>query len=195
MPTYHIPTPKTAKSKSPPPIPPTQLILPPPLLSSTPHPIKEDQPDPEAVKLLSKEELLANTAIPLSKTMIIKLHANSDNIPDIRLCNTPAPCGNRTTFDNLKLHKTFGCWWFRNQQHFASSSANEKLISTGELPSNLGLFATIPNPLAGKVSQCQQKLLDKVQMDIVFGNCLSLEGFDTTSYWWTSPLDNAGSTA
>jgi len=114
--------------------------------------------------------------------MIGKLHANPDDIPDIGPCNTPTLCENRTTFDTLKLHKIFGCRRFRNQQHLASSSANTKLISTGELPTNLGSFATITNPPAGKSSQRQQKYLNKVHMDIVFGDCLSLGGFDMPSY-------------
>ena len=150
MPTYHIPTPK---SKTPPSAPLTQLISPPPPLPSAPQPIEEDPSDPESGDFPSEEELLANTAAPLSKTMIGKLHANPDDIPDIRPCNTPAPCENRTTFDTLKLHKIFGCRRFRNQQHLASSSANAKLISTGELPTNLGSFATITNPPAGKSSR------------------------------------------
>jgi len=153
MPTYHIPTPKTATSKTPPHIPPTQLILSPHLPPSASQSIKEDPPDPEDGNLPSEEELLANTAVPLSKTMIGKLHANPDKNPDIRPCNTPAPCENCTTFDTLKLHKIFGCRRFRNQQHLASFSANTKLISTEELPTNLGSFATITTPPAGKSSR------------------------------------------
>ena len=82
-----------------------------------------------------------------------------------------------TTFDTLKLHKIFGCRRFRNQQHLAHSSANAKLISTGKLPVNLGSFVTIINPPAGKTSHCCHKYLDKVYMDIVFGDCMSLGGF------------------
>ena len=109
--------------------------------------------------------------------MLNKLHLNPANIPDVRPCNTPAACENRTTFDTLKLHKIFGCRRFRNQQHLAQSSANAKLISTGELPVNLGSFATITNPPAGKPSRRRRQYLDKVHMDIVFGGCLSLSGF------------------
>ena len=169
--TYRIPTPKSTQSlpapaKPAPPIPPPQ-----------PAPDQQLEEDPPESENISEAELLANTSTPLSQTMLNKLHSSPDDIPEVRPCNTPAACENRTTFDTLKLHKIFGCRRFRNQQHLAQSSANAKLISTGELPANLGSFATITNPPAGKPSRRRRKYLDKVHMDIVFGDCLSLGGF------------------
>ena len=138
----------------------------------------------------------------MSKTMIWKLHSNPEDLPHIRPCNTATACENRTTFDSLKLHKIFGCCKFLNQQHLAHSSANAKLISTGELPATLGSFATITNPPAGITSRCRRKYLDKVHMDIVYGDCLSLGGFRyalilvdvATRYCWIYGLTSLTST-
>jgi hypothetical protein len=109
--------------------------------------------------------------------MLHKLHDNPTDLPDVRPCNTAAACENRHTFDTLKLHKLFGCRRFRNQQHLIASSDNAKLISTGELPPTLGAFATIPNPPAGKTIRKHRRYLDKVHMDIIFGDCVALGGY------------------
>ena len=53
---------------------------------------------------------------------------------------------------------------------------NTTLIHTGALPPTRGLFTTIPNPSCGKSLRKYRKLLDKVHMDIVFGDCVALRG-------------------
>ena len=170
--TYHVPTPKQAT----PSLRPTRQPTPqaPIQQPTTDPPLEEDSPDSTTI---SEAELLQNTSTLLSQTMLNKLHSIPTDIPEVRPRNTPAACENRTTFDTLKLHKIFGCRRFCNQQHLAQSSANAKLISTDELPANLGSFATITNPPAGKLSCRRRKYLDKVHMDIVFGDCQSLGGF------------------
>jgi hypothetical protein len=77
----------------------------------------------------------------------------------------------------LKLHRIFGCRRFRNQQHVIAASSNATLIHSGELPATIGDFATIPKPAKGQSISKRRKYLDKVHMDIVFGDCLSLGGF------------------
>ena len=163
-------------SSSLPPTPPTVL----PLNDTADESANEaplEYPPTDATLSIPDADLLTNTKQPLSTLTIRKLHADPDNVPDIRPCNTPAPCENRSVFDTLKLHKIFGCRRFRNQQHLTASSANAKLIHTGELPPTLGNFATIPNPPAGKLSRKRRRYLDKVHMDIVFGDCVALGGY------------------
>jgi hypothetical protein len=66
------------------------------------------------------------------------------------------------------------------------------LLRTGELPTTIGDFTTINNPPRGKLIKKHRKFLDKVHMDIVFGDCLSLGGFKyalllddvSTRYCW-----------
>jgi len=109
--------------------------------------------------------------------MISKLHTNPTNILAVRMSNTAAACEKRTTFDTLKLHKLFGCRRFRNHQHVGASSDNTTLIHTGDLPTTISAFSTIPHPPKGKPICKRRKYLDKVHMDIVFGDCLVLGGF------------------
>ena len=178
--TYHVPTPK---SSSQPPLVAHALlseddanedlptVLSPPTLS---QPIDSQQPKE---KLQTEEELMEESALPISQILLNKLHGDPTNLPPVRPANTKAPCENRTTFDTLKLHKIFGCRKFRNQKHVTAASSNAKLIQPGELPPTLGSFSTITNPPSGKTSRKRRRYLDKVHMDIVFGNCLSLGGY------------------
>ena len=95
--------------------------------STTESPI--EYPPADSNQSIPDEDLLINTKQPLSTLTIRRLHTNPYAIPDIRPCNTPAPCENRSVFDSLKLRKIFGCLRFRNQQHLTTSSANAKLIN------------------------------------------------------------------
>ena len=126
---------------------------------------------------LQEAELLDNSDSPLSSIMLKRLHHNPESLPPVRPANTSAACESRTVFDTLKLHKIFGCRRFRNQRHITAASSNATLIHTGELPPTLGSFATIVNPPAGKTSRRRRRYLDKVHMDIVFGDCLALGGY------------------
>jgi hypothetical protein len=58
-----------------------------------------------------------------------------------------------------------------------AASSNAQLIKSGELPPTLGDFATINNPAKGKPLTQPRKYLDKVHLDIVFGDCLALGGY------------------
>ena len=49
-------------------------------------------------------------------------------------------------------------------------------MNSGLLPSIIVSFATIANPAKGKPIKNQRQFLDKVHMDIVFGDCLALGG-------------------
>ena len=70
-----------------------------------------------------------------------------------------------------------GCRYFRNQQHLIAATANAKLIKSGELPATLGDYATMNKPNKGKTLTKSRKYLDKVHLDIVFGDCLSIGGY------------------
>ena len=126
---------------------------------------------------VSDEEALADAAEPLTPAVLSTVHDSPAELPDVRPCNVPAPCESRVDFDNLTLHRIFGCRRFRNQRHVTAASANAKLVHGGELPPTLGAFTTITNPPKGKPLRKRRKFLDKVHMDIVYGDCLSLGGF------------------
>jgi len=59
--------------------------------------VSDEEPQTEA-------ELIATTKVPLTPSMLCKLHANLANISAVRPSNTAAACEKRTTFDTLKLH-------------------------------------------------------------------------------------------
>ena len=73
-----------------------------------------------------------------------------------------------------------------------AEAANATLIHTGALPPTLGSFATIPNPPCGKALCKCRKFLDKVHMDIAFGGCFALGGFDMLSSLLILPLSIVG---
>ncbi|KAL7549847.1 hypothetical protein ACHAWF_013106, partial [Thalassiosira exigua] len=126
---------------------------------------------------IDEAALLQSAAKPISTRQLAKLHADPQSLPDVRPCNTPAACESRTKFETLKLHRIFGCRKFKNYKHLTSASANGTLLHSGELPPSLGDFATIANPPRGKPIKKHRRYLDKVHMDIVYGDCLALGGF------------------
>ena len=136
--------------------------------------VSDDSPNPETP--ITDAELSTNTAQPLTSQNLSLIHHNPSTLPLVPPSTTPAPCESRTSFDSLCLYKIFGCRKFRNQQH-VTDAANAHLINTGPLPPTLGSFATIPNPPSGKSLRRRRKFLDKVHLDIVFGDCVGLGGF------------------
>ena len=147
-------------------------------VTPTPSPsdVMASPPPPESESPITDDELAANTAAPLTSRTLKTIHHDPTSLPAVPPAYTAAPCESRTTFDTLAIHKIFGCRRFRNQCHVTDAS-NAKLIHTGELPATLGSFATIPNPPRGKPLKKRRRFLDKVHMDIVFGDCVALGGY------------------
>ena len=122
--------------------PPAPVASPPPKPTTTPDVVPPDvAPTPDTI---TKLELIESVEAPLSTTLLHKLHLDPTDLPPIHPSNTPSPCENRTNFDNLKLHRIFGCRKFKNQRHLIAASANAILNQTGELPL---LWATMPQLL------------------------------------------------
>lgn len=154
--------------------PPPEAVSP---ASTTPSSTNEDSPaSPTSVVEITEDELLSNTSKPLTTSTLAKLHHDPTNLPSVPPSATPAPCEHRTEFDSLKLHRIFGHRRFKNQKHI-TDAANAKLLHTGALPATLGSFATITNPPHGKTIKKHRRFLDKVHMDIVYGDCVSLGGY------------------
>eukprot|EP00804_Cyclotella_cryptica_P016077 CCRYP_004202-RA/>CCRYP_004202-RA protein AED:0.18 eAED:-0.12 QI:0/0/0/1/0.5/0.33/3/0/1917 len=149
------------------------------------------------------KDLLTTTSTPLPIRLLKSIHPNTSKLPSIPPYATPSATESRTTFDTLKLHRIFGCRRFRNQEHVTSASLNAKLLKTGDFPPTIGDFATITNPPRGKPLTKRRQFLDKVHMDIVFGDCLSLGGFKyalllvdvATRYSWIFGLQSLTCTA
>lgn len=183
---FNIPTPKSSTST---------LPITSPTMSPAPPPSFNPQPSasqPSEPVLISNDELITASAEPLSTKALAAIHSDPALLPPVPPANTPGPAEKRTTFDPLKLHHIFGCRRFRNQQHVIAASANAKLIKQGELPATLGDYTTINKPDKGKPLTKQRNYLDKIHMDIVFGDCLGLGGYRyalllvdvATRYYW-----------
>eukprot|EP00804_Cyclotella_cryptica_P030273 CCRYP_019237-RA/>CCRYP_019237-RA protein AED:0.06 eAED:0.03 QI:0/0/0/1/0/0/3/0/1322 len=190
---YNIPTPKCVRVATPP----------------APTPVRLPTPDPDPATIstetlhISDKDLHRETSLRLPTRLLKALHVNPANLPPIPPYATPSAIESRTQFDSLKLHRIFGCRRFRNQAHVTTASLNAKLLDTGEFPPTLGDFATITNPPRGKPIKKRRRFLDKVHMDIVFGDCLSLGGYKyalllvdvATWYSWIFGLQSLTGTA
>ena len=69
---------------------------------------------------------------------------NLHNMPYICSCDTAYPSDTRRVFDPLKLHYIFGFCCCCNPKHITSAVDNATLIGTGETPTALSTFSTIP---------------------------------------------------
>jgi transposase InsO family protein len=160
---FHIPDPKARK-------------LPPPKPSApTPTPLPDSSDHDSTV--VSDEDLTASASKPLTKRMLATIHEDPSNFQPVPPQYTPAPSENTTKFDSLRLHRIFGCRRFKNQLHITSASLNAELIRCGEMPTTIGDYTTINNPPKGKPLKKRRKYLEKVHLDIVFGDCVALGGY------------------
>ena len=152
--------------------------------SLPPSPQSNNQPQP-LIKIKASEPrdatLHKNLAEPISLRTLKLVYKDAYNLPPITPYSTPAPCDNITQFESLNLHRIFGCRQFRNQKHLTAAT-NASLVNSGLLPSNISSFATIANPTKGKPINKRRQFLDKVHMDIVFGDCVALGGIVTHYY-------------
>ncbi len=76
-----------------------------------------------------------------------------------------------------------GCRKFWNYKHILQVSRDGKWMDGGELPLSLDSYATIHKANSGGPLERQKyKYLDAVHMDIAFGDCLSIGGFQKCSH-------------
>jgi hypothetical protein len=183
--TFHVPDPKAR------PLPTSKPSTPPPPVS-----------DPDDTIVVTDDALTQSASKPLTKRMLAAIHDDVSKIPNVPPAYTPAPTENTTTFDSLHLHRIFGCRRFKNQTHITAASQNATLIRCGEMPSTIGDYTTINNPAKGKPLTKRRKYLNKVHMDIVFGDCVALGGFRyalvlvdvATRFTWVYGLTSLSST-
>ena len=145
------------------------------LAEETPLDSGDEDNDSDDKKCITWEELIEQSQESLPDKLFSQLHYNPD--ADVQPCNTAAACKNRVTFNNLKVHRIFGCQHFKQPHLVAAASENARLIHTGELPPTLGAFAIMTNPPRGKSIRKRQKYSQKFHMDIVFGDYVALGGF------------------
>ena len=80
-------------------------------------------------------------------------------------------------FSDLKLYRLFECRTFCQTENLILAADNASLLKGGEMPPTLGDFATMPKQLQGKTINKFHTYLEKIHLDIVHGDCVSLGGF------------------
>ena len=113
----------------------------------------------------------------LPPTLLALLHPDEAAMPLIRPCDAPGLSDTRRQFSDLKLHRIFGCRQFRNPSDLVDAAADASLLQGGERPPTLGDTSTMAKRKKGKSITKFRKYLDKVHLDIVHGDCVSLGGF------------------
>jgi hypothetical protein len=101
-----------------------------------------------------------------------------------------------------EIHRAMGCQKFQNYRYILQVSRDGEWVDGGKISPSLGSFATIPKAKHGQSLDCTRYLyLDAVHMDIAFGNCLAIGGFQYalilvdrgTQYNWTLGLKSLSS--
>ena len=145
-----------------------QASLPPSIdIEFLPQPLNKVLPTEPSNVTLHK-----NSIEPLSISTLNLVHRDDTNLTPIPPSSIPSPCDNQTQSEYLNIHHILGCRQFRNKKHLAAAT-NASLVKSGNLPSTIGYFATIANPPKGNPIKKRHMYLDKVHMDVVFGDCVA----------------------
>ncbi len=92
-----------------------------------------------------------------------------------------------------KIHWALGCQFFCNYKHILQVSWDGAWVDGGKFPPSLGSFATIPKAKRGQsLDRTCYLYLDAVHVDITFGDCLAIGGFDMSLFWWTGSPSTTG---
>ncbi len=130
------------------------------------------------------------------------IHRDGSSLPPVRPCNKANVCDTKMHWSAEELHHIKGCCKFCNCKHLLQVSHNGEWVDSGEFLPSLGSFATIPKskhslPLDWTAYEC----LNAVHMDIAFGDCLLVRGFQyalilvdhAMRYNWTFGLKSLSS--
>ena len=112
--------------------------------------------------------------------------------PDVRPCDTPNGSDSLQDLTPDKIYHLFGSRRFRNYEHFSQVSKDAKFVQGGDPCPSLGEFANLRKRKRGGPLPPSKRYLDKVHLDIVYGDTISKLGFRyalllidrATSYVW-----------
>ena len=123
--------------------------------------------------------------------------------PEIRLGDTPAGSDKKTRYSAEEIHRATDCQKFKNYEQLIRATHEGHYIDVGEFPLSLGSYSTIRKSPHGKsINRTKYRYLDKVHVDIGFGDCISVGGARyclvfvdrATGYNWVFPLENLSAT-
>ncbi len=97
--------------------------------------------------------------------------------PPVRPCDTPNGSDTVRHFTADQIYTLFGHHQFRNYQFFCNTSKDSKFINGGNPTPSLGEYATIAKRKRGDPLPRPQQALQRVHLDIVFGDGLGRLGY------------------
>ncbi len=115
----------------------------------------------------------------LSHDDVVRLvhHPGSTPLP-VHLCDCSNGSNTKTHWTLEDVHWALGCHWFWNYKHIIQTSLDGQWVDGGEFPMSLGSYALIPKVACGRpITREQSFFLDHVNVDIAFGDCISVGGF------------------
>ena len=113
-----------------------------------------------------------------SEDIVLTLHHSNNPLPAICPCDTPNASDTKSHFTAEELHRLTGCRQFRNYRHLVHTSKDGQFLDNGEFPVSIGAYVTIPKAPRGKpLDRTSSKYLDIVNVDIAFGDCMSVGGY------------------
>jgi hypothetical protein len=146
----------------------------------------------------SKPQSSPVLASTMSRDKIISLlHQDGSSVPSVQPWDTANNLDMKTHWTAEELHRAMGCRKFWNYETLLQVSRDGEWIDGGEFPPLLGSFATIPKAKCGlPLNKTKYFYLDAVHMDIAFGDCLSVGGYNyalilvncSSQYNWTFGL-------
>ncbi len=122
---------------------------------------------PVAPKLLSS----------LSSDKVVRLvHHPGSSPPPVCPCDRSNSSDTKTHWTLEELHRALGCRCFCNYKHILQTSLDGE--NGGGVPLSLGTYTTIPKaPHGSTIDREQSFFLDIVHVDIAFGDCVLVGGF------------------
>lgn len=120
--------------------------------------------------------LLKTPRITKDSLLAFLPHGRTDPAP-IRPCDTPNGSDTTRHLTADQIYRLFGNRRFRNYSNFCLAAKDSKFIKGGEPVPSLGEFATIPKCAKGLAIPRPTRALEKVHIDIAFGDGLGKLGF------------------
>jgi len=135
--------------------------------SSYPNPLdtSEAPTSTSTVRRITKSSLMA--FLPL----------NCEAPPAIRPCDTPNGSDTARHFTADQIYKLFGNRRFRNYANICVVAKDSKFINSGDPTPSLGEYSTIAKRAKGSTLPRPRRALERVHLDIVFGDGLGRMGY------------------
>jgi hypothetical protein len=167
--------------------------------ASTPMSIVNNQgldvPASDVPSTASDSPLLLSTMS--QEDVLWLIHHEGAVLPSVCPCDTANSSNKKTHWSAEELHCAMGCRKFKNYKHLLQVSRDGQWVNRGKFSPSLGSFATVPKSNKGKpLEWIRYWYLDTVHVNIAFGDCLSVGGFQyalilvdqATCYNWTFGL-------